>query len=87
MLFSFLGATYQDDGRKTFGFSDLRGKVTVHTVTYPRLKEVRQGDKSGGHKTININKSSDEGTTLIYEQPTNSVRYIICLMGNFPSRS
>lgn len=86
-LFSLLGTLYGGDGRTTFGLPDLRGRAPIHSGSGPGLNKVIQGQKSGGYKTINTNRSSDEGTTVIYEQPTTSVRYIIALIGTYPSRS
>ena len=46
-LFSLLGSTYGGDGRTSFGYPDMRGRLPIHTGTGPGLTPRPLGQKQG----------------------------------------
>jgi microcystin-dependent protein len=101
-LFSLLGTTYGGDGRTTFALPDLRGRAPVHAGKSPYLNEVRLGQMGGVEalelRRINVLKEETEETYETYSVKTSDskiqtrspylgVKYIIALVGIYPSRS
>ena len=100
-LFSLIGTTYGGDGRTTFALPDLRGRVPVGAgagagLTQRTLGEVF-GAETATESTTTAAKSvlprggtttvDAAGDTINVVQPSLGVTYIICVLGNFPSRS
>ena len=101
-LFSILGTTYGGDGRTTFALPDLRGRAPVHAGKSPYLNEVRLGQMGGAEalelRIVNVLKEGTDGTYQTYSVKTSNseiytrspylgVKYIIALVGIYPSRS
>ena len=100
-LFSLLGTTFGGDGRTTFGLPDLRGRAPIQMGTSPGLKTIQLGKKGGTEKlsatTVavekgvagqnNVTTASGDVSNLSNMQPSMRVNYIICINGDYPSRS
>lgn len=78
-LFSLLGTIYGGDGRTTFRLPDLRGRVPVHVG---KGFSLRQGATVAGNNAVAAGLP-DEGVGTM---PTVGVRYVLALMGLYPSR-
>lgn len=101
-LFSILGTTYGGDGRTSFALPELRGRVAMHAGNGPGLTSRPLGQKSGSETTqsfggnissvagpgrsgnVNVKNNNQPENNI---QPFTTVNYIICLFGQFPSRS
>lgn len=95
-LFSILGTTYGGDGRTTFALPDLRGRVAIHPGRGPGLSNYKLGQKGGFESAISttalrgsltLGGTANGGSAISTIQPYNTVNYIICLQGTYPSRS
>jgi microcystin-dependent protein/TPR repeat protein len=82
-LFSLFGTLYGGDGRSTFGLPGLRGRSPVHCGQGPGLSVTMQGSKQGGN-SVTVTTDDNKSTTL---QPTLVTRYIVGLVGIYPSRN
>ena len=83
-LFSILGTTYGGDGRTTFALPDLRGRVPVGTGNGPGLSPQRLGQRSGT-ETSPLGKG--DAAVSSGPRPVLGINFIICTVGEFPSRS
>jgi microcystin-dependent protein len=82
-LFSIIGTTYGGDGRTTMGLPDLRARTPVGAGRGPGLANVLLGQKLGGDQVAAAGSEGATAQTL----PRLPVRYIIALVGIYPSRS
>ena len=100
-LVSIIGNTYGGDYNTTFALPDLRGRAPIHIGTSPGLKTITLGEKGGTEKlsatTVavekgvagqnNVTTASGDVSNLSNLQPSMRVNYIICINGDYPSRS
>ncbi|MEM6377569.1 MAG: tail fiber protein [Bacteroidota bacterium] len=95
-LFSIIGTTYGGDGRTTFALPDLRGRVAIHPGRGPGLSTYNLGQKGGYESavtapptrgSVQFSGASGTGKGISTRQPYQTVNYIICLQGVYPSRS
>lgn len=101
-LFSLLGTQYGGDGRSTFGLPDLRGRTIIGQGRGPGLSSYEIGKKGGAPFTkvelvsgevpkASFGASEPVVTGLhppaIDQSPCLGLNYIICLEGDYPSRS
>ena len=80
-LFSILGTTYGGNGRTTFGLPDLRGRIPVHPNT---AEGQRLGSKTNAQMVMPY---FDDKYNPVLPPSTQSVNYIIAVVGIFPSRN
>ena len=84
-LFSIIGTSYGGNGETTFGLPNLDGVVPVGTPFNGELGEMQGTDTaqvSGGQFPASLGGTSQP---VAIGQPTLSVTYLICIVGDFPS--
>lgn len=99
-LFSMLGTTYGGDGETTFGLPDLRGRAAIGAGGGPELSTRNMGQQIGEVNTFvtaanlpahahqleeTTVESTGAGTPLNNLHPATTLRYLVALVGVFPS--